>query len=99
MVQGALFTAFVAAPRPAPAPTVPHATTAALSRLAANSLADAACTFSRGLRGKGGHLGIFFWGHLCHFFWGRLCLFYCPEATVSNERPLGRTYAFTSAYT
>ena len=42
MVPGALFTAFVAAPRAAPAPTAPHATTAALSRLAANSLADAA---------------------------------------------------------
>ena len=42
MVPGALFTAFVAAPRAAPAPTAPHATTAALSRLAANSLVDAA---------------------------------------------------------
>ena len=42
MVPGALFTAFVAAPRAAPAPTAPHATTAALSRFAASSLADAA---------------------------------------------------------
>ena len=48
---------------------------------------------------KGGHLCLFFLGSLVSFFWGRLCLFYCPEATVSNERPLGRTYAFTSAYT
>ena len=45
MVPGALFTAFVAAPRAAPAPTAPHATTAALSRLAANSLADVALFF------------------------------------------------------
>ena len=49
MVQGALFTAFVAAPRAAPAPTAPHATTAALSRLAANCFADAAGAFSCGL--------------------------------------------------
>ena len=41
----------------------------------------------------------FSWCHLCLFF-GRLCIFFnCPEATVSNERPLGRTYAFTFTYT
>ena len=50
-------------------------------------------------RGKGCHLCLFF-GVTCVFFFRVACVFfYCPEATVSNERPLGRTYAFTSAYT